>query len=58
MKLTVICSWCSKAIGEKDCEYLDESFPRITHSICQACYVKVLKDLKRSNNQPVMKNPK
>ena len=49
MKLTIVCSWCSKTLGEKDCEYLDENFPRITHSICQICTAKVLEDLKQTD---------
>ena len=51
MKLTIICSWCSGTIGEKDCDVLDESLPRITHSICQVCSVKVLEDLKQTDNE-------
>jgi len=49
MKLTIICSWCNLTIGEKECECLDETLPRITHSICQTCCAKVLEDLKKSN---------
>jgi len=47
MKLIIICSWCGVKIGEKDCDVLDESLPRITHSICQVCSAKVLEDLKK-----------
>ena len=50
MKLTIICSWCGVKIGEKDCEYLDHTLPRITHSICSECKTKVLNDLKQSEN--------
>ena len=50
MKLTIICSWCGLTIGEKDCECLDESLPRITHSICKACCTKVLKSVEESND--------
>ena len=51
MKLTIICSWCGVKIGEKDCDVLDESLPRITHSICQVCSAKVLEDLKKSDGE-------
>ena len=51
MKLTIICSWCSRIIGEKECDVLDESLPRITHSICQVCSAKVLEDLKKSDGK-------
>ena len=51
MKLTIICSWCSRTIGEKDCEALDKRLPRITHSICDECRTKVLNDLKQIDDQ-------
>ena len=51
MKLTIICSWCGVKIGEKDCDTLDESLPRITHSICSECHSKVLDDLNQPDNQ-------
>ena len=51
MKLIIICSWCGVKIGEKDCDVLDESLPRITHSICQVCSAKVLEDLKKSDGE-------
>ena len=58
MKLIIRCSWCSRTMGEKYCEYLDENLPRITHSICRACSAKVLEDLERSNNKKLkMTNP-
>ena len=50
MKLTIICSWCGVKIGEKDCDFLDESLPRITHSICSECHSKVLDDLNQTDN--------
>jgi hypothetical protein len=49
MKLTIICSWCGVKIGEKDCDFLDESLPRITHSICDECYAAVIDDLKQTD---------
>ena len=51
MKLTIICSWCGVKIGEKDCDFLDESLPRITHSICFECHSKVLNDLKQTDDR-------
>ena len=48
MKLTIICSWCGVKIGEKECECLDESLSRITHSICSECHSKVIDDLKQT----------
>ena len=47
MKLIIVCSWCCVKIGEKECDFLDESLPRITHSICDECRIKVLDDLKQ-----------
>ena len=51
MKLTIICSWCGVKIGEKDCDVLDESLPRITHSICSECHSKVLDDLNQTDDR-------
>lgn len=49
MMLKIVCAWCSKTLSEKDCEYLDENLPRITHSICPECYSKVLDDLNQAD---------
>lgn len=56
MKLIVICSWCKLIIRNKDCDHLDESLPRITHSICKTCYAKVFEDLERSSNTTTVNN--
>lgn len=55
MKLQIVCSWCGLKIGEKDCDILDNDLPRITHSICDDCRTKVLKDLKQADDQSVPK---
>ena len=51
MKLTIICSWCGVKIDKKDCDVLDQSLPRITHSICQTCCARVLECLEQPNDK-------
>jgi hypothetical protein len=45
MYLKIICSWCQKFMGTKECEGLNHESPNITHSICPECYEKVMRDM-------------
>ena len=41
--LTVVCAWCKKEMGEKECDSITDD--RITHSICESCSEEVLKEI-------------
>lgn len=56
MKIKRICAWCNRDMGWASWENFDESLPRITHSMCEACYANILEDLESSNNQPMAIN--
>jgi len=36
----IVCAWCNKAMGSKD----GEGVSGVSHSICQECLAKVLKE--------------
>lgn len=38
--LTVVCSWCSKDMGEKD----GKGVSGVSHGMCEACYDKLTAD--------------
>jgi len=56
MYLKRICSYCKKFMGTKKCEGLIHEGLDITHSICQKCKEKVMREMdegfvQKPNNQ-------
>ena len=45
MYLKVICSWCGKFMGIKECEGSNEGRMLISHSICPHCKRKVSEEI-------------
>ncbi len=48
MKLNVVCAWCSRYLGYKECQYpshlpLEEL---VSHSICPECFQKEMAQIK------------
>ena len=48
MYLKIICSWCQKFMGTKECEGLIREGPDITHSICPECEEKVMREMEEN----------
>ena len=44
MYLKVICAWCGKFMGIKECEGSNEGRMLISHSICPNCKRKVMEE--------------
>lgn len=47
MKIEIICSWCDRSMGSKDCEVPDpaEILHPITHGICPECFKKEMAEI-------------
>ena len=45
MKLKIVCSWCSRSMGQKDCDSVPKGLKHITHSICPECKEKVMQEI-------------
>ena len=45
MYFKIICSWCQKFMGTKKCAGQIHAGLDITHSICQECKEKVLREM-------------
>ena len=52
MKVKVQCAWCQRYMGTKECNNLDRNLPRVTHSICPACYQGILAENHLKGERP------
>lgn len=43
----IVCAWCGKDMGVKDCPGSKEMKDPISHSICQACKAKVKAEIEQ-----------
>lgn len=44
----VVCAWCLKDMGEKECPGSKVIDKPITHSICECCKAKVMAEIEQS----------
>jgi predicted amidophosphoribosyltransferase len=57
MTFEIICAWCGRLLGTKECNCPGSTENRTTHGICDGCKEKVLAELQStSTNTP--NNPK
>ena len=50
MQMEVICAWCSKPLGKKECQtsnLAEVQFP-VSHGICDECKEKVLASIEKA----------
>jgi uncharacterized protein YlaI len=47
MVYQVVCSWCGKHLGEKECPGSKVKDRPITHSICEGCKAKVMAEIEQ-----------
>lgn len=38
----IVCAWCGRLMGDKECEFQGRAEDAVTHTICPACAGKVL----------------
>ena len=43
----VVCAWCGKEMGVKECPGSKMMKDPITHSICECCKAKTMKDIEQ-----------
>ena len=58
MKLKIVCAWCGKCLGWKDCEMPPYSPGRITHGICKPCAEGLVKQCNAENETNQKQNAK
>ena len=51
MVLKIVCAWCHKDLGTKECEGCNQDEPRITHGICEECQRKVMAEIENYKTQ-------
>jgi len=45
MTLKIVCAWCGRILGTKDCECPGGTKTPVSHGICNSCKEKVLADM-------------
>ena len=45
MVLKIVCAWCRKDLGSKECEGNGNEEHSITHGICEECRRKVMEEM-------------
>jgi hypothetical protein len=47
----IVCAWCGKEMGVKECPGSKEMKDPITHSICEGCKAKVMAEIRQSKKE-------
>ena len=58
MEMKVICAWCLKDMGTKEClnTSLAEGEETVSHGLCPECKVKVMAEIERAFAQETQPN--
>ena len=49
--MKIVCAWCKRHLGEKEVSQLPKDRPAITHTICPACFKRVLAEMENDPEQ-------